>query len=51
VRAVAVLAAVRVRDAVGMRLGWRDGEEATDALIVEMTGEVASAINARSLAG
>ena len=51
VRAVAVLAAERVRDAVGMRLGWRDGEEATDALIVEMTGEVASAINARSLAG
>jgi hypothetical protein len=51
VRAVAVLTTVRVRDAVGMRLGWRDGEAATDALIVEMTGEVASAINARSLAG
>ncbi len=50
-RAVAVLGAVRVRDAVSVRLGWRDGEAAADALIVEMTGEVASAINARSLAG
>jgi len=51
VRAVVVLGAVRARDAVGVLLGWRDGEEATDALVIEMTGEVASAINARSLAG
>jgi len=51
-RAIAVLTTVRVRDAVGVRLGWRDGEEATDALVVEMTGDLATAINGRSsLAG
>ena len=47
-RAVAVLGVVRVRDAVGVRLGWRDGEEATDALVVEMAGDLATAINGRS---
>ena len=51
-RAVVVLGAVRVRDAVGVRLGWRDGEEATDALVIEMAGDLATAINGRStLAG
>ena len=48
VRAVAVLSAVRARDAVGVRLGWRDGEGATDALVIEMTGDLATAINGRS---
>ncbi len=52
VRAVAVLGAVRARDAVGVHLGWRDGEEATDALVIEMAGDLATAINGRStLAG
>ena len=51
-RAVAVLGTVRIRDAVGVRLGWRDGEEATDALVIEMAGDLATAINGRStLAG
>ena len=51
-RAVAVLGTVRIRDAAGVRLGWRDGEEATDALVIEMAGDLASAINGRStLAG
>jgi len=51
-RAVVVLSTVRVRDAVGVRLGWRDGEEAADALVIEMTGDLATAINGRtSLAG
>jgi len=51
-RAVAVLATVRIRDAVGVRLGWRDGEEAADALVVEMAADLATAINGRrSLAG
>ncbi len=51
-RAVVVLGTVRVRDAVGVRLGWRDGEEATDALVIEMAGDLATAINGRStLAG
>ncbi len=52
VRAVAVLGSVRARDAVGVRLGWRDGEEATDALVIEMAGDLATAINGRTtLAG
>ena len=51
-RAVVVLSVMRARDALGVRGGWRDGEEATDALITEMTGDLASAINERSsLAG
>ena len=52
IRAVVVLSTVRVRDAVGVRLGWRDGEEAADALVIEMAADLASAINGRStLAG
>ena len=47
-RAVVVLSAVRARDVVGVRLGWRDGEEATDALVIEMAGDLATAINDRS---
>jgi hypothetical protein len=46
-RAVAVLGTVRVRDAVGVRLGWRDGEEAADALVIEMAGDLATVINGR----
>jgi hypothetical protein len=51
-RAVVVLSVVRARDALGVLGGWRDGEEATDALVVEMTSDLAAAINERSsLAG
>jgi len=46
-RAVIVLGTVRARDAVSVRLGWRDGEEATDALVIEMAGDLATAINGR----
>ncbi len=44
-RAVVVLSAVRARDALGVLGGWRDGEEATDALVIEMAGDLAVAIN------
>ena len=47
-RAVMVLTIVRIRDAFGVLGGWRDGEEATDALVIEMTGDLATAINERS---
>ena len=51
-RAIVVLSTGRARDAVGVRLGWRDGEEATDALVIEMAGDLATVINGRStLAG
>lgn len=49
-RAIVVLGTVRARDAIGMGLGWRDGEAATEAIIVEMTSDVASVINARAVA-
>jgi len=52
IRAIVVLGTVRARDAVGVRLGWRDGEEAADALVIEMAGDLATAINGRtSIAG
>ncbi len=44
-KAVVVLTAVRVRDALGVLGGWRDGEQATDALVIEMTADLAAAIN------
>ena len=47
-RAVGVLATVRLRDTLGVLGGWRDGEEAADALVIEMTGDLASAINEHS---
>ena len=47
-RAVGVLSIVRLRDAVGVPAGWRDGEEATDALVIEMAGDLATAINEHS---
>ncbi len=43
-KAVAILGAERARDAIGTRMGWRDGDEAADALAVDL----ASAINGRS---
>ena len=47
-RAVGVLSIVRLRDTLGVLGGWRDGEEATDALVIEMTGDLATAINEHS---
>lgn len=44
-RAVLVLTGIRVRDTLGVLCGWRDGEEATDALVIEMTSDLATAIN------
>jgi hypothetical protein len=48
VRAVLVLTGLRARDALGVLGGWRDGEEATDALVIEMTSDLAAVINERS---
>jgi hypothetical protein len=47
-RAVLVLTSVRARDALGVLGGWRDGEEAADALVIEMAGDLAAVINERS---
>jgi hypothetical protein len=44
-RALGSLGVVRLRDAVGVRLGWRDGDEAADAIAAGMARDVASALN------
>jgi hypothetical protein len=44
-KAAATLGAERARDAVGARLGWRDGDEAADVIAATMANDVASALN------
>jgi hypothetical protein len=48
-KAVVLLGAERARDTIGVRLGWRDGDEAADALVVEMAGDLASALKGRRI--
>ena len=42
-RAVATLGIERVKDAIGVRLGWRDGDDAADAIATDL----ATALNGR----
>ena len=44
-KAAASLSVERARDAVSSRLGWRDGDEAADAIASSMANDLASAIN------
>jgi len=44
-RALGTLGVERVRDAVGVRLGWRNGDDAADAIAAGMARDVASALN------
>ncbi len=46
-RAIATLGVERVKDTVGVRLGWRDGDEAADAIAVDLAEDLALAINSR----
>jgi hypothetical protein len=46
-RALAVLGMERVRDAVGVRLGWRNGEDAAVAIATSMAKDVAAALNSQ----
>jgi len=43
-RALGTLGVERVRDAVGVRLGWRNGDDAADAIAAGMAQDVASAL-------
>ncbi len=47
VKAVAFLGFERLRDTIGARLGWRDGDEAADAIAADLVAEVVQAINGR----
>jgi hypothetical protein len=44
-KAVATLGAERMKDAIGVRLGWRDGDEAADAIALDLAEDLASALN------
>ncbi len=44
-KAAASLSVERARDAVSSRLGWRDGDDAADAIASSMANDLASAIN------
>lgn len=45
--AVARLGLERLKDTVGVRLGWRNGDQAADAIAVDLAEELASALNYR----
>lgn len=44
-RAAAHLGVERARDAVAVRLGWRNGDDAADAIATSVAQDVASALN------
>ena len=46
-RAVAALGVERMKDAIGVRLGWRDGAEAADAIALDLAEDLAIALNSR----
>jgi hypothetical protein len=50
-KAAATLSVERARDAVSSRLGWRDGDDAADAIAASMANDVASALNGHRAAG
>ncbi len=48
-KAVATLGVERVKDVIGVRLGWRDGDQAADAIALDLAEDLASALNGRRL--
>jgi hypothetical protein len=46
-RAAATLGVERMKDTIGVRLGWRDGDQAADAIAVDLAGDLATALNSR----
>lgn len=44
-KAAANLGVERLRDTIGVRLGWRDGDQAADALALDLAEELAGALN------
>jgi hypothetical protein len=48
-RAVASLGVERMKDTIGVRLGWRDGDEAADAIALDLAEDLATALNSRRL--
>ncbi len=46
-KAVASLGVERLKDTIGVRLGWRNGDQAADAIAVDLAEDLASALNHR----
>jgi hypothetical protein len=46
-RAVATLGVERMKDTIGVRLGWRDGDQAADAIALDLAEDLATALNSR----
>jgi hypothetical protein len=46
-KAAATLGVERMKDTIGVRLGWRDGDQAADAIAVDLAGDLATALNSR----
>jgi hypothetical protein len=44
-KAVATLGIERMKDAIGVRLGWRDGERAADAIALDLAEDLATALS------
>ncbi len=48
-KAVAALGVERMKDTVGVRLGWRNGDQAADAIALDLAEDLATALNSRRL--
>lgn len=46
-RAVAALGVERMKDTIGVRLGWRNGDQAADAIALDLAEDLATALNSR----
>jgi hypothetical protein len=46
-KAVATLGVERMKDTVGVRLGWRNGDQAADAIALDLAEDLAIALNSR----
>ena len=48
-KAVATLGLERMKDTIGVRLGWRNGDQAADAIALDLAEDLATALNSRRL--
>ena len=46
-KAAAALGVERIKDTIGVRLGWRDGDQAADAIALDLAEDLATALNSR----
>jgi hypothetical protein len=46
-KAAASLGVERIKDTIGVRLGWRNGDQAADAIALDLAEDLATALNSR----